>query len=181
MSDDLTQQPGWWGVREQRLDSDRRKLKELTRISSLISITEEIGTPLPEKYRVRFTCRGIARIDGHKPVYSELHEVSIDLPQTYPARPPRMRWMTPIFHPNISPTGTQVCIAKWYPAKFLDDLCIMLGRMIQYKNYNPGSCLNRTAAGWIKNHSNLAPVDLRPLRQGEVPDRGRDDFEIRVL
>ena len=88
--------------------------------------------------------------------------------------------MTPIFHPNIDETGHHVCIDVWYPSKFLDELCIMLGRMIQYKNFNSYSPLRSDAAIWAVEHEHLLPVDQRPLRRGnrEVEHK---EFEINLL
>jgi len=92
-----------------------------------------------------------------------------------------MRWLTPIFHPNINEEGTWVCVDVWWPSKFLDDLCIMLGRMIQYKNYNPHNPLRGDAAKWAIEYAHLLPVDKRPLRRG-VPDAEfPESFEIRIL
>jgi len=168
-------------VREIRLQSDWKKLEDLAKHSHLIRLGATQGFP-PESYEVRFSCRGIVRLDPAGPVYGEEHRVRIDLPAEYPIKAPNMRWLTPIFHPNINAEGTWVCISEWYPGKFLDDLCIMLGRMIQYKNYNPHSPLNRGAALWALENPRLLPVDRRPLRDGETVGRELDEeFEIRLL
>ncbi|KAI9863792.1 MAG: Ubiquitin-conjugating enzyme E2 15 [Vezdaea acicularis] len=39
---------------------------------------------------------------------------SLTFPQEYPHRPPTMKFLTPIFHPNIYPSGT-VCISILHP------------------------------------------------------------------
>lgn len=171
---------GWQHVRDRRLRADFRKLQELIRHSDLIHIESVEGDP-PETYIIRFSCIGIAKPGVLRPVYTEQHRVWIQLPANYPTRQPRLRWLTPIFHPNINQTGTQVCIDVWYPSKFLDDLCIMLGRMIQYKNYNPYNPLRIDAAQWAVQHTHLFPVDDRPLRRGLAENDEPDEFEIKIL
>jgi ubiquitin-protein ligase len=167
-------------VRERRLQADRKKLANLVENSHLIRLAAAEGFP-PEEYEIHFSCKGITRVGPAGPVYGEHHRVHIDLPLEYPTKPPNIRWLTPLFHPNINAEGTWVCISHWYPSKFLDDLCIMLGRMIQYKNYNPYSFLNPDAAKWALEHSRLLPVDRRPLRDGDVHEVEHEEFEIRLL
>lgn len=163
-----------------RLEADYAALQALVTRSPLIFIDKTSGSP-PEEYEIRFTCRGISSVDSlNRPVYSENHRVYIRFTAEYPAKPPQMRWLTPLFHPNVSAQGTQVCISTWYPAKTLDDLVMMLGRMIQFQNYNPYSALNVAAAKWCDMHRHLLPTDDRQLRTGEkgaVPD----SFDITIL
>jgi ubiquitin-protein ligase len=115
------------------------------------------------------------------PQVGEEHRVRVVLPAGYPSAPPHLRWLTPIFHPNVNAEGTRVCTATWFPSQFLDDLCILLGRMIQYRNYNPYSHLNRDAAIWADAHPHLLPIDSRPLRRGEAADPEPVEPEIRLL
>lgn len=174
-------------IRERRLRNDHNKLLELVRRSELIHIVETEGDP-PDKYRIRFTCRGVEKLNpSEKPVYRELHEVIIYLHAEYPMKQPQLKWMTPIFHPNIHRTGA-VCIGAWWPAKTLDELLLTLGEMVQYKNYNPLDPMNSLAATWVMRHKHLLPVDDRPLKGQSLDDlikigdtENADDLRINIL
>jgi ubiquitin-protein ligase len=145
------------------------------------------GDP-PEKYLVRFTCRGIERLTpGGKPVIREEHEVSIYLHAEYPLKQPQLKWKTPIFHPNIHSTGA-VCIGAWWPAKTLDELLLTLGEMVQYKNLGPKDPMNSRAAAWALRNKRLFPVDTRPLKGRSLEDdiiimmdEEPDDLGINIL
>ena len=169
----------WFEIRERRLRSDHNRLLDLAEHSDLISI-EELGGEPPEGYRFHYRCRGVITSGNPRPVLGDKHSVEVRLPADYPVKAPQLRWLTPIFHPNINKEGTWVCIDAWYPAKFLDDLCLMLGRMIQYKNFNPHNANHREAAIWAAENGHLFPVDDRPLRLGENAI-SRRSFEIKIL
>ncbi len=159
------QNDSWLDVRERRLEEDWRRLRELSSESSLISPEAIFGEP-PEAFRIRFNCRGVTELGPDGPIFGDHHEVEIQLPINYPSSPPRLRWLSPIFHPNINREGTEVCLAVWYPSKFLDEVCIMLGKMIQYRNFDHTSPLRLDAALWAKSNGHLLPVDIRSFRSG---------------
>lgn len=171
----------WRQVREDRLRADRVRMHELAAGSDLIHVQELEGDP-PESYEVLFSCLGVVApgSDG-RPVLGEHHRVHLSLPIEYPTRAPQIRWLTEIFHPNINAEGTAVCIDTWYAGRLLDDLCVMLGRMIQYKNFNPHDCFRVEAARWSRDNARLLPVDDRPLRRGEAWEAGERRFEVRIL
>jgi hypothetical protein len=98
----------------------------------------------------------------------ETHRVEIKLGSSYPRTMPEIRWITPIYHPNISEIG-MVCLGgygtHWVPSVQLDELCIMLWDMARYHNYDIRSPYNREAALWVANQTAiLFPTDSRPLR-----------------
>jgi hypothetical protein len=85
---------------------------------------------------------------------------------------PEIRWVTPIYHPNISEIG-MVCLGAygthWVPSLALDELCVMLWDMARYQNYDIRSPYNREAAQWAAVQSGFRfPMDPRPLRDGRV-------------
>jgi ubiquitin-protein ligase len=178
----MTAEPTWIEIRDTRLRNDHRRMLDLTSGNDLIAIEEVQGDPA-ETYVIRFNCRGVSAMEASGPVFSDIHRVWISLPVEYPTRPPQMRFLTPVFHPNINEEGTYVCVDTWYPSKFLDDLCIMLGRMIQYKNYNPSSPLRLDAAQWAVEHPELLPVDRRPLHPAtpETADTPESEIDIRIV
>ena len=61
------------------------------------------------------------------------HRVEIKLGASYPRTIPEIRWITPIYHPNISEIG-MVCLGgygtHWVPSVQLDELCNMLWDMV---------------------------------------------------
>lgn len=172
-------------IRETRLRNDYKKIRELVNRSEFIHIVSTEGDP-PERYLIRFTCRGVDRLkpDGN-PVYLENHEVNIYLHAEYPLKQPQLKWMTPIFHPNIHVTGA-VCIGAWWPAKTLDELLLTLGEMIQYKNYDPKDPMNSKAAAWALRNKGMFPVDRRDLKGASLADlivlgEAEDDLGINIL
>lgn len=157
-------------IRETRLRNDYRLVRELVNRSQFIEILATEGDP-PERYLIRFTCRGLEKIDAHgQPVYRDVHEVSVYLHAEYPLKQPQLKWLTPIFHPNIHVTGA-VCHGTWWAAKTLDELLLTLGEMIQYKNHDPNDPMNSKAAAWARRHKHLLPVDTRPLKGESLEDK----------
>ncbi len=153
-------------IRILRVDYERVKI--LINNSDFIHVDKVGGNP-PESYLIRFTCKGIAGIDSQgTPIISENHRVMIELHKEYPVKAPHLKWTTPIFHPNFH--DSKVCINDnlWSPEQRLDDLIIMLGRMIQFQHYNTESVLNSSAQNWTRMHQNELPLDDRPLHRGVI-------------
>lgn len=156
-------------IRESRLRHDYQRIQNLVDRSDFIHIVSTEGSP-PEKYLIRYTCKGVKQLGaGNQPEYSDVHEVAIYLHAEYPLKQPQLKWKTPMFHPNIHVTGA-VCIGAWWPAKFLDDLLLSMGEMVQYKNYDPRDPMNSRAAAWALRNKQLFPVDKRPLKGASIAD-----------
>ncbi|MHA2294882.1 MAG: ubiquitin-conjugating enzyme E2 [Candidatus Hodarchaeales archaeon] len=72
--------------------------------------------------------------------------VEIIIPREYPFKPPRVRWVTPTWHPNIF--NANICIGilgkDWTPVNSLVDLVESLRFLLT--NPNPDDPLNTTAA-----------------------------------
>jgi ubiquitin-protein ligase len=175
-------------IRETRLRNDYTRLRDLVNRSELIHILSTDGEP-PERYLIRFTCKGVEKVNGSgEPLFRESHEVSVYLHAEYPLKQPQLKWMTPIFHPNIHTTGA-VCIGAWWPAKTLDELLLTLGEMVQYRNFDPKDPMNSKAAAWSLRHKHLLPVDKRPLKGQSIADQivirlgdeAEDDLGINIL
>jgi ubiquitin-protein ligase len=167
--------------RIRRLRADYRLMKELADRSDLISFEAKparANLP-PERYIVNFKCKGIVDVDRQgNPKYSERHKVEIYLHNQYPQRWPGMKWLTPIWHPNINHLNGSVCIdaAWWTASRSLDRLVVMLGEMLQYKNFHddptkPPFPWDPEAARWCKEyrkaHPDAFPVDGRELLRPE--------------
>ena len=164
-----------------RLRADYELMQELAARSDLISFEAKrphANLP-PETYIVTFKCKGIINVDRQgNPKFGTLHQVEIYLHNQYPQRWPGMKWLTPIWHPNINHLNGSVCIdaAWWTASRSLDRLVVMLGEMLQYKNFHddptkPPFPWDPEAARWCreyrKTHPNAFPVDERELLRPE--------------
>ncbi len=155
--------------RLRRLRSDLAALEKLRAESSVFGFKAS-GSP-PQHYVVSFAGTSLAR-DRAKVVLRDHHEVEIKLGASYPRTMPELRWLTPIYHPNISEIGL-VCLGAygthWGPSLALDELCVMLWDMARYQNYDIRSPYNREAAQWSAHQSTFRfPTDARPLRDGRA-------------
>ena len=167
--------------RMRRLRADYELMQELSARSDLISFeTKRPHANLPpETYIVTFKCKGIVNVDPQgNPKFGTRHQVEIYLHNQYPQRWPGMKWLTPIWHPNINHLNGSVCIdaAWWTASRSLDRLVVMLGEMLQYKNFHddptkPPFPWDPEAARWCreyrKKHPNAFPVDERELLRPE--------------
>jgi len=167
--------------RVRRLRADHQLMVELKGRSDLIEfeVVERARGMPPEKYIVTFKCKSIVGIDAKgNPKFGRRHRVEIYLHNEYPHRWPGLKWLTPIWHPNINHVNGSVCIdaAWWTAARSLDRLVIMLGEMAQYKNFHddpskPPFPWDREAAEWCrkyrKKHPDAFPVDKRELLRPE--------------
>ncbi len=167
--------------RVRRLRADYELMRELAGRTSLIRFEAQPvhpGLP-PERYVVTFLCRGIAAIDRRgRPKFSNEHQVEIYLHNQYPQRWPGLKWLTPIWHPNIHHLNGSVCIdaAWWTASRSLDRLVIMLGEMVQYKNFHddptqPPFPWDPEAARWCREYRTrnpaAFPVDTQELLRPE--------------
>jgi hypothetical protein len=167
--------------RMRRMKADFELMNELVSRSDLISFRSVSSAPNlpPERYIVTFKCKSIVDVDrAGNPKFAEHHQVEIYLHNQYPQRWPGMKWLTPIWHPNINHLNGSVCIdaAWWTASRSLDRLIIMLGEMLQWKNFHddptkPPFPWDVEAARWSreyrKKHPNAFPVEQRELLRPE--------------
>lgn len=180
--------------RIRRLKAEYQKMVELSARSDFIRFQVQDQAPgrPPEKYLITFSCKGYSHIDASRmPITSELHQVLIYLDMNYPKAPPKMRWQTPIWQPNIQHTEPfKVCIdpAWWAASRTLDRLVIMLGEMVQYKNYHaentPPFPMDKEVAEWVRTFaepkgliSKTKPVDTRELCRPQRIKKINEDTE----
>jgi len=184
--------------RMRRLYADYELMKELAARSDLISFETRPARPNlpPETYIVTFTCKSIIDVDRQgRPKFGSHHQVEIYLHNQYPQRWPGMKWLTPIWHPNINHLNGSVCIdaAWWTASRSLDRLVVMLGEMLEYKNFHddptkPPFPWDPEAARWCrqyrKSHPDAFPVDerelLRPERVKLKPTQAKPKPKIRI-
>ena len=167
--------------RLRRLRGDYERMSELAARSDMIRFVarpEHPGWP-PERYLVTLTCKGIVGVDRQgRPKFGSQHQVEIYLHSQYPQRWPGLKWLSPIWHPNINHLNGTVCIdaAWWTAGRSLDRLVLMLGEMVQYKNFHddptaPPFPWDPEAARWCRDyrhkHPQAFPVDRRELLRPE--------------
>jgi hypothetical protein len=167
--------------RIRRLRADHQGMMEIDARSDLIDV-EAVDAPAglpPERYIVTFHVPSVAGIDRRgKPKITNKHQVEIYLHSDYPHRWPGLKWLTPVWHPNINHTNGSVCIdaAWWGAARSLDRLVIMMGEMIQYKNFHddpntPPFPWDKEAADWCRDwradNPDFFPTDHRELLRPE--------------
>jgi hypothetical protein len=155
--------------RIRRLRNDLTALQRLCSESSVFEF-QATGNP-PHYYLISFKGKGLCRDRGKVKIVHH-HRVEIKLGASYPRTIPELRWLTPVYHPNISEIG-MVCLGgygtHWVPSVQLDELCMMLWDMARYFNYDIRSPYNRDAALWVANQTSiLFPTDSRPLRDLRV-------------
>jgi ubiquitin-protein ligase len=164
-----------------RLRADHDLMLELAARSNLLYYKASALRPNlpPERYIVTFMCKSIMGVDRQgNPKYANHHQVEIYLHNQYPQRWPGMKWLTPIWHPNINHINGSVCIdaAWWAASRSLDRLVVMLGEMLQWKNFHddptkPPFPWDAEAARWSreyrKKNPNAFPLDNRELLRPE--------------
>ncbi len=166
--------------RQLRLEDERKRLESINSDSAHVRVQPIDALPgrAPERYKVRFLCRGIVGIEASRePIIGTEHEVQIYCHQDFPADVPWLKWETPIWHPNIEHSGQKrVCVnkAEWLGGMSLADLCQQMFEMVQYKNYHaeltPPYPLDSEAAAWVRDYA----------EPRGIVDKGRGKFVDNV-
>jgi hypothetical protein len=119
---------------------------------------------------VLFKGRGLARDSGPggDPKVVEQHEIELRLPYSYPDRPPDIRWLSPLHHPNVSFSGFvnfRELGLDWTNTMGLDHVLERLWDVARFAFIEREPCSNVAARNWLDSQSRLAlPADERPLR-----------------
>lgn len=162
--------------RDERLVAELEAMRALKKASSILDF-EFTGEP-PDRYSITFRGKGICRdISPHADVeFIELHKIDLRLPYSYPKRPPDIRWVTPIFHPNISFSGfinLKDVGLPWDQDLGLDVVCERLWDVARLQYMDLDKATNYAAKNWFEDESTLRPpVDHRSLRDTSAPQGG---------
>jgi len=87
---------------------------------------------------------------SNTPYSDGVFHLKIRLPEIYPRVSPVLTFTTPIFHPNVSPTGdiqlVELDRMQWSPAFTIRTLLISLQALLSDPNLEEGCVLNEEAA-----------------------------------
>ena len=150
-------------MRTRRLLADAEQMRAAFGDFAPIRVRRADGDP-PDVYQVEYRVQSLQRGPKGKPIPRDEHLVEIRLTSEYPRLSPRCRMLTPIFHPNIDPDGTTICVGDhWTAGERLAHLVIRIGEMIAYQAYNIQSPLDGEAAMWADLNAIKLPLDARNL------------------
>jgi len=153
-------------LREERLAADLEALRALQKLSTILSF-ETSGEP-PDRYTITFRGKGVKADPQAKVEVIELHQLDLRLPFSYPQRPPDIRWLTPVFHPNISFSGfidLRDVGLPWEPELTLDIVVERLWEVARVAYFNLDKASNFAAKNWYANECSLRlPTDARHIR-----------------
>jgi ubiquitin-protein ligase len=160
--------------RERRLTAEWQTLTALKAESTVFDF-QAVGQP-PDKYAVTFRGCGLRRESSQPDVgVAELHQAEIRLTLAYPQRPPDLRWLTSLFHPNISFSGfiaLRDIGLNWEEGLTLDIVCERLWDVVRLAYYDLQQATNYAAKRWLETECRLSlPLDPRPLRDLSLPSR----------
>jgi len=151
--------------RQVRLEDEWRRLDAVNRDSDFVRLAQVDVIPgrAAERFRVTFLCKGIVGVDpsSQEPIFANEHSVVMYCDQEFPSEVPRLRWESPIWHPNVQHAEPKnVCVnrAEWLAGSGLDDLCQQLFDMVQYRNYHADDSrlpypLDRDVAKWVREYA----------------------------
>jgi ubiquitin-protein ligase len=154
-------------TRQERLISDLRSLESLKANSSVFDYLAS-GDP-PDVYEIVFRGQGVRRdAHGEHIQLIDEHRCELRLNLSYPERPPDVRWMTALLHPNIS-FGGFIRLSDiglpWHADLELEAICERLWDVARLAYFDLENATNHAARQWLATQQEFAlPVDPRPLR-----------------
>ena len=158
--------------RDERLWGELESLRSLKRQSSIFDFQYE-GEP-PDNFTVTFAGKGISSVDSDsdEAVFSEKHEIQIQMAYLYPKREPDLKWVSPIYHPNVANSGVvdlEDSGLEWNEGLSIEIICERLWDVIRLAHLDTEKSSQLGAKDWFKNKLNLKlPIDARPLRDRSV-------------
>ncbi len=161
-----------------RLKKEYEDLMRLASRNSKYISVEGFGDP-PNRYIITYRCTGLYLVTQTGEIRrSNFHQMEISLPDNYPfsANSPEFHWLTPIYHPNIYPSGL-VCVGdlyRWSIDQSLVNFVVAIGELIQYKRFNTHNFVNIEACKWAEQNLHIFPIGNEILAfpdsdDGDIP------------
>ena len=174
-----------------RLRSDAERLQALAAASSGRIVIESLPDAASPSLVLRLFYPTAGNSHYPRERQSETR-LKIALPGRYPFQPPVASVQTPIFHPNVYPSGVVCLGTKWLPSEGLDLFVQRLLRLLTFDPLlvNTASPANREAASWYdrarRRHRDAFPSADPAFGQGTKPSssakwKNLDEPAARVL
>ena len=159
-------------LRRERLLTELEAMQALKNVSTIFDFTAN-GDP-PDRYLLTFRGRGLRRAPLRTSIETaDEHKLEIRLSYSFPDRPPDIRWVTPIYHPNIPASGfvdPADLGLPWRPELGLDVVCERLWDVCRMEYVDAAGAANPSALKWLERQSEYSlPLDPRPLRDSKTP------------
>jgi hypothetical protein len=151
------------------LARQREEGMALARESDLLELLPLDGQG--RRYIAAFSCTGLVTDSPGRPTESNQFAVGIAFDANYlrlavPARV--VTWLGPnhVFHPNIAPQASLICVGKLEPGTSLVDILYQVFEIVtwQKKTVREDDALNRAACEWARRNQERFPIDRRPLK-----------------
>jgi ubiquitin-conjugating enzyme E2 D len=101
--------------------------------------------------------RGIIIGPTDTPYANEIMELNIVFPIDYPYKPPHIKFVNPIWHPNVNPDTGDICLDilkdNWSPALNITKVLMSISSLLE--DPNPEDPYNCEAANEYKKHTKL--------------------------
>jgi ubiquitin-protein ligase len=141
-----------------RLQADHERLRALAVASAgMIELLEGPTAAAPQaKVELRYA---IARSERYPADVTRQTRLRISLPDRYPFQPPVAAVLTPVWHPNVFPSGTICLGTKWLASEGLDLFVQRIARLLTFDSLlvNTSSAANRAAAAWYERMRRQQP------------------------
>jgi peroxin-4 len=96
--------------------------------------------------------QGMIKGPGDTPFEGHFFRIELKLPQGYPIEPPKARFVTPVFHPNIHFKKGKVCLnilkKEWLPAWGVQSVCTAISALLARPEFD--SPLNTLAGNLLR-------------------------------
>ncbi|MCJ1395045.1 hypothetical protein MMC18_007926 [Xylographa bjoerkii] len=129
-----------------------------------------------------FNCLGTIYGPGGTPYEGGIFYLRIEFPPNYPFEPPRIRFLTKVFHPNIKPDG-HMCLdvlrENWSPALTISRMLLMISSFLDNPNSDQ-SVIQKAAKQYKENigaYERTVRLYVKRYATGELPSRHEMRYE----